>query len=246
MTASKDADGNTISYTYNATSGLLTTITDASGQVTTFTYSGNNLTSISVSSNSVVQTVVRYAYDDTTNNRLRTVTVDLTPGDNSVADGVTYTTTYTYDGTSKRVASITQKDGSTISFTYQQINGNYRVKTFTDGMGRLTTLNYTSYSTGGAVYLQTDVVDALTRTTTYTQDSAGRLTSVLSPTVGGARLETRYAYDADGNVTHDHGRSQRPQSHHHPGLRRQGQPAARGAIAWAIRLRAPTTTSTSS
>ncbi len=65
----------------------------------------------------------------------------------------------------------------------------------------LTTLNYSSYSTGGAVYLQTDVVDALTRTTTYTQDSAGRLTSVLSPTVGGARLETRYGYDADGNVT---------------------------------------------
>ncbi len=201
LTASKDVDGNTISYTYNATSGLLTTITDASGQVTTLTYTGNNLTSISVASNSVTQTVVRYAYDDTTNNRLRTVTVDLTPGDNSVADGVTYTTTYTYDGTSKRVASITQKDGSSIAFTYQQINGAYRVKTFTDAMGRLTTLNYSSYSSGGAVYLQTDVVDALTRTTTYTQDSAGRLTSVLSPTVGGARLETRYGYDADGNVT---------------------------------------------
>ncbi len=148
LTASKDADGNTVSYTYNPTSGLLTTITDASGQVTTLTYSGNNLTSISVSSNSVVQTVVRYTYDDTTNNRLRTVTVDLTPGDNSVADNVTYTTTYTYDGTSKRIASITQKDGSTISFTYQQINGAYRVKTFTDGMGRLTTLNYSSYSYG--------------------------------------------------------------------------------------------------
>jgi YD repeat-containing protein len=120
LTASKDVDGNTISYTYNATSGLLTTITDASGQVTTLAYTGNNLTSISVASNSVTQTVVRYAYDDTTNNRLRTVTVDLTPGDNSVADGVTYTTTYTYDGTSKRVASITQKDGSSIAFTYQR------------------------------------------------------------------------------------------------------------------------------
>jgi large repetitive protein len=201
LTASKDVDGNTVSYTYNATTGLLTTITDASGQVTTFTYSGNNLTSISVSSNSVVQTVVRYTYDDTTNNRLKTVTVDLTPGDNSVADNVTYTTTYTYDGTSKRVASITQSDGSTIAFTYQQINSVYRVKTFTDGMGRQTTLNYSSYSTGGAVYLQTDVVDALTRTTTYTQDASGRLTSVLSPTVGGVRLETRYGYDADGNVT---------------------------------------------
>jgi YD repeat-containing protein len=201
LTASKDSDGNTVSYTYNATTGLLTTITDASGQVTTLTYSGNNLTSISVSSNSVVQTVVRYSYDDTTNNRLKTVTVDLTPADNSVADNVVYTTTYTYDGTSKRVASITQTDGSTIAFTYQQINGLYRVKTFTDGMGRLTTLNYSSYSSGGAVYLQTDVVDALTRTTTYTQDSAGRLTSVLSPTVGGARLETRYGYDTDGNVT---------------------------------------------
>lgn len=194
---SRDADLNTVTYTY--TSGLLTQIVDQSGQTTTFTYAGTNLTSISVSSSSQTQTLTRFTYDGS--NRLSTVTVDLSPADNSVVDGQVYTTTYTYDSTSKRIATITQSDGSSVAFTYQLIDGQYRVKTYTDGEGRLTTLTYTLPSGGGAVYLQTDVLDALGFTTTYAQDSAGRLTSAFSPTMGGSRIETRYAYDASGNVT---------------------------------------------
>ena len=53
----------------------------------------------------------------------------------------------------------------------------------------------------GTLYLQTDIEDALGHVTTYEQDEDGRLTAVLSPTVGGSRLETRYAYDTDGIVT---------------------------------------------
>jgi YD repeat-containing protein len=194
---SRDADLNTVTYTY--TSGLLTQIVDQSGQTTTFTYAGTNLTSISVASNSQTQTLTRFTYDGS--NRLSTVTVDLSPADNSVVDGQVYTTTYTYESTSRRIASITQSDGSSVAFTYQLIDGQYRVKTYTDGEGRLTTLTYTLPSGGGAVYLQTDVLDALGFTTTYAQDSAGRLTSVFSPTMGGSRIETRYAYDSSGNVT---------------------------------------------
>ena len=69
-----------------------------------------------------------------------------------------------------------------------------------------------TYRVGGGavaqtVYRQTDIelrasaAAPVFSLTTFTQDNAGRLASVLSPVVGGVRLETRYAYDADGNVT---------------------------------------------
>ena len=196
---SRDTDGNAI--TYNYTGALLTSLNmaGATAQTVNFTYSGNNLTAISVVSNGVTQTLTRYSYD--ASNRLQTVTVDLTPGDNSVADNVTYTTTYTYDSTSKRIASIAQKDGSSVAFTYQNINGNYRLKTATDAQGRVTTFNYSTVTGTPSIYQQTDVVDALGLTTTYLKDTAGRLLSVQTPTVGGARIETRYTYDAtSGNV----------------------------------------------
>jgi YD repeat-containing protein len=186
----RDADDNTLTYGY--TGALLTSITDASGQTTTLVYSGNNLTEIKVVSDGRTQTLTRYTYD--TNNRLSTVQVDLTPEDTS--DARVYKTTYTYDGTSRRIASITQDDGSSVSFTYQNVNGQFRVATYTvtnAGGNRKSTFTYTD--------LKTEVKDALGLITTYTYDSAGQLTSVLSPTVGGARRETRYGYDAQGNVT---------------------------------------------
>jgi YD repeat-containing protein len=145
---SKDVDGNTTSYSY--TGSLLTSITDASGQITTLAYSGNNLMQISVSSSGQTQTRTRYAYD--ASNRLTQVTVDLSPSDNSIADGKTYVTSYTYDGTSKRVASITQGDGTTCSFIYQLIDGQYRVTSYTDGLGHVTRGNGAGSRVRGFLY----------------------------------------------------------------------------------------------
>ena len=149
---SRDADGNTV--TYNYTGSLLTSLNlanpgnvAANAQTITFTYTGNNLTAVSVASNGVTQTLTRYSYDSS--NRLQMVTLDLTPGDNSVTDNVTYTTTYAYDGTSKRIASITQKDGSSVSFTYQNINGDYRLRTATDAENRVSTFTYENVTGGG-------------------------------------------------------------------------------------------------
>jgi YD repeat-containing protein len=152
LSASRDADGNTVTYGYDPTSGNLTSITDASGQVTTFTYTGPNLTSISTTSGGgQPATLVRYYYDG--QNRLRQVVVDLTPATAGVplpdvnGDGLyetttneTYITTYTYDGTSKRVQSITQSDGSSISFGYTQIaDGTWRVSSYSEsGQGVVT------------------------------------------------------------------------------------------------------------
>ncbi len=106
-----DASGNTTTYTYNG--NLLTKVVDASGDTLWYDYSGNNLTQIrtTYADGSVIKTStrVRYAYDSS--NRLIQVTVDLTPDDNSTADGKVYQTNYTYDGTSNRVKTITQTDG---------------------------------------------------------------------------------------------------------------------------------------
>lgn len=198
---SKDVDGNTVNYRYAGS--LLTSITDASGQQTLLDYRGNNLSQIRVVSSGQTQTLTRYTYDFL--NRLQQVTVDLTPSDNSIADGKTYVTTYGYDGWSKRLTSIVQSDGSSVSFTYQSLSGQYRVKTQTvtaaTGVTRTTTFNYSSYSVSGGVYQQTDIIDPLNLTTTYKQDTSGRLIAVLSPTVGAARLETDYSYDSTGHVS---------------------------------------------
>lgn len=143
LTHSRDADGNVVSYGY--TDSLLTQITDASGQITYLDYDGGNLSQIRVVSDNVTQTLTRYSYD--ASNRLSAVRVDLSPQDNSILDGDVYVTSYTYDGASRRIESITQTDGSSISFTYELVNGQYRVRTYTDAMQRVTTLTYTSSGT---------------------------------------------------------------------------------------------------
>lgn len=143
LLSATDANGNILSYGY--TGSLLTLVTDASGEKTYLDYTGNNLTQVrTVKTDGSILTRVHYGYDS--NNRLRTVMVDLSPEDNSVTDGKTYTTTYTYDGTSTRVASITQSDGSQVSFGYTLVNGNYCVTSATQAIdatnSRTTTYSY--------------------------------------------------------------------------------------------------------
>lgn len=135
-------------YGYNG--NLLTEIYDSSGQITYLDYSGNNLSQIRVVSDGQTQTRTHYTYDSS--NRLTQVRVDLSPDDNSIADENVYTTTYTYDGASRRIASITETDGSSVAFTYALIDGRYRVQTYTDADGRVTTLSYrqTSTTPGGS------------------------------------------------------------------------------------------------
>ena len=59
---------------------------------------------------------VAYGYDQY--GRLDRVAIDLSPSDNNIDNGKLLTSTYTYDGTSQRIASITKNDGRQTRFQY--------------------------------------------------------------------------------------------------------------------------------
>jgi YD repeat-containing protein len=189
LLSSTDPSGNSLTYIY--TGNLLTQVTDASGEQLCFDYSGNNLTQVrTVTAGNVTTIRTRYDYD--TSNRLWHVTTDLTPEDNSVSDGKTYVTTYTYDGTSNRVETVSQTDGASLSFGYTQIDGSWKVTSVVDALGHATTFNY-----AGAV---TRVTDALNAETRFTKDSEGRLLQIEAPAVAGVSLVNSFSYNTAGDL----------------------------------------------
>ncbi|HYC68886.1 pesticin C-terminus-like muramidase [Brevundimonas sp.] len=203
ITKQSDTDGNSLTFTYTG-AGLISRITTQDGAYTDFTWSGNNLTQL-VSTyrdpqtpvNWLTQTRTRYAYDAL--NRLTSVTVDLSPTDNAVTDGKTYITTYTYDGTSNRVASISQTDGSRVDIGYEA-SGAYRVTSITQsvaaGVSRTTSYTYVSAT-------RTDVTDPAGLITSLEYETAtGRLTKITEPaaTQGGTAQVREFTYDTHGNL----------------------------------------------
>ena len=181
LVSATDPDGNSLTLAYDEASGLVSSVASSSGELTYYDYNpSRQLTQIRTAYKSTAAAVaadrtltrVRYAYDAA--NRLTQVIVDLSPEDNSVADGRTYITRYTYDGTSRRVASIVDGDGTTVSFTY--VDG--KVDTITDGLGRITRMTYApaaSSSTATANLAELSTTDTQT-TTTHTLDP-GALTA---------------------------------------------------------------------
>lgn len=193
-----DPSGNTVTYTYNP-NGTVESATSANGEVTWYDYTGTNLAKIrTVDAAGNTLTTVRYTYDGS--NRLFTVVVDLTPADNSVDDGKTYVTYYTYDGASKRIASVTQTDGTSLRFEYVQVDGAYKVQSVTDALGAVTTF---AYVTSGQGARTTTVTDALGAKSVYRYDAEGRLwqmrVGVTDTNELGVSLVS-YTYDGDGNV----------------------------------------------
>jgi YD repeat-containing protein len=190
LLSTADAMGTLTSYTYDAASGRLASVQSASGEAVYYEYSAGNLAQIRrVDTGGATSTRVRYAYDSS--NRLKSVTLDLTPDDNAVADGNTYVTTYTYDGTSKRVASIGQADKTVLGITY---DSSARVATLTDALGQVTGFAYDSANRTGTV------TDALMRQTVYGYDSAGQLSRITAPAAGGASAVFTFEYSASGDL----------------------------------------------
>jgi len=188
---SRDTGGNALTYAYGA-NGFLGSVTTAAGETTFYDYTGNNLSQVRTVVGTVTTTRVHYGYD--TSNRLASVSVDLSPADNSVADGNAYQTTYAYDGPSNRIASITQSDGTSLAFTYVDLGGgNFKVATMRDALGQTTTFVY-------GVGLST-VIDAQGLATRYDYDASGQLTRITAPAAVGSTPSTQqFAYNANGDV----------------------------------------------
>ncbi len=208
ITAQRDPSANQITYTYNA-SGQLTRVESPVRVGSTNTtesvyldYTGALLTQVrtvykNASNVDVTRTRVRYEYD--ASNRLSRVRVDLSPDDNSIATGTTFDTTYTYDGTSSRVASITQGDGSRLDFVHTLVGSTYRVTQITQttaagGAVRTTNIAYDT------VNRTTTITDPLNYATVFTYDASNRLTRITAPAVGGTTQSVQFGYDADSNV----------------------------------------------
>jgi YD repeat-containing protein len=136
---------------------------------------------------------VEYSYDGL--GRLTTVTRDLSPTDSSIADGGVFATNYSYDGTSPRIAGVTQSDGTSVFFTYDTAG---RVSTVRDHSGATSTQWVFTYSPATA---STGITDGNGRLWTYRYDpTSQQLTQILTPAVGGAALSTKFTYDTSGNL----------------------------------------------
>lgn len=196
-----DGDGNLLRYEY-AANGLLQKVISDSGESTELVYDSMpgreaNLLSIRTvtlgvgTGNLKLQTRVRYDYDDL--NRLKQVTVDLSPQDDSTADGQVYITRYTYDGSSKRVASLWQSDGGSLSFSYDSAG---RVASVTDALGAITRYTYEATCS--------TVTDALGNVTRYNYDASLRLASIESPAANsvtaGVTATQRFQYNDNGDL----------------------------------------------
>lgn len=169
---------------------------DSSGETIWYDYDGTKLSAVRVeykdtAQNLVSRTTVRYTYDP--QGRLKTVVVDLTPEDNSITDLKTYTTTYAYDGNSKRVKSLRLDDRDSLDFTYELVGGVYRVKS---AIGSGTRMDFT-YDLAAR---RTTVTDEFLRQWQFDYDTAGQLVRQVSPSVGSTTITQTYAYDVDGNV----------------------------------------------
>ncbi len=189
LTSVQDNNGTNLLYSYDSADRLISIRDSSSLNELIYQYDGtsNRIKRIDTKVGGVVSQNVYYEYD--TANRLSKVITDLTPSDNLITDQKVYTTTYAYDGSSSRIASITQSDGSSVQFSYEldTTNNVYRVTTVKDSQGT-TTFSYAAN--------KTTVTNSLQEVWEYSYNASQQLTSIKN-----ANAEvSSFSYDTDGNV----------------------------------------------
>ncbi|RUL72743.1 LysM peptidoglycan-binding domain-containing protein [Dyella choica] len=192
--------GSGASYSFSYSNGQLGQIMASDGDTLLFGYNtSHQLISLSIQeippgqSTAVTRQAVSYGYDS--QGRLTSVTTTLA-SDTDSSTTASYTSTYTYQGTTDLISSVTQSDGTTVSYTYtQDAQGVYQVTGVTTGSGSAAQTIALSYGTHS-----TTVTDGLGDATTYQTNAQGQLTSVIAPAVNGSSSTTTYTYDANGNL----------------------------------------------
>jgi YD repeat-containing protein len=203
IAAITDSTGRSVAYGYDPANNL-TDVTDAAGGNTHFTYDGNHrLLTIRDPRGNTVRTNTYDAYGRTLTqsdalNRTHTMDYTSIPGSTKVTDpkgnvrvlqfshNVVFaetkgygtpsaaTWTYTYDLATLGVATMTDPNGHTTTFTWHP-SGN--------PLTRTDALNHQTSWTYNASGEPLTVTDAKSVTTTSTYDAAGNLTSTSTPLV---------------------------------------------------------------
>lgn len=197
LLTSTDYAGNKTSYALNANGTVATvTLPAPSSGATAPVYSyGYNSYGKPNSMTKPDGTVTTSAYDE--DEDLTSTTVDAGSGHLNLE------TRYAYDITGN-LTSIIDPKGNTTSYSYDSLRRQLTSTLPADAQGNTYTASMT-YSPNGQVasmvqpvaYTGASTKTLLTRTTTYTYDLAGELTSVLDPTGD----TTSYVYDGAGRQT---------------------------------------------
>lgn len=197
LTSITDKNGNQLVVAYNG-DGAIDHVTDAVGRAISFTYDGNGRP-VGMMTPGNLQAIFAY---DVRGNLIRTV--DL------------YGTEILYQYDLDNYMTAMSYAGKTISYTYDTSGGWKHVATVTDAEGQVR--KYQGYDGSSSVsYTSSRITDARGNITTYTRDSAGRTTGVISPSgfstakvyTGGLPVTERdqrerttfSTYDARGNLT---------------------------------------------
>lgn len=187
LTKRSDADGEVriVYNTQNQASSVVLKKTDGTEDVSTLVYHANGLLKgLKTSSANGASQLVTYEYD--TSNRLSKVRVDLTPA--NATDAVFYDTVFTYVGTTSRLETVSQSDGSKLTIGYY---ADGRIKSLTDAANRTTLAEYINAN-------QTRLTVA-GEVTDYFFDGAERLLRT-ERTVGFDRLVSSYSYTVNGQL----------------------------------------------
>ncbi|WP_341208313.1 LysM peptidoglycan-binding domain-containing protein [uncultured Sphingomonas sp.] len=198
-----DAAGNALTFAYDPNLATrLTSITADNGDSISFTYDTTDnarplkllATTVRFTDTATTQVklrTTRYGYDSAGN--LTSTTWDLTPDDNSIADGKIYRVDYTY--TDGKLSKIAGSDGSQLDIGYSA----GKVSTLTETVGASVTRT-TTIAIGSS---ESTVTDALGQVTRMTYNADGTLASIVAPpAVTGATAQvTSFTYNAKGDVT---------------------------------------------
>ena len=169
------SDGHSITFTRDS-QGRITAITGPGGAIDTYNYdaAGNLASSTDADGNTTT-----YAYD--ANHDLLSAT----------GPGATEPFQQEQYDQSGRLVAITNGDGQTVQISSDP---GARTGTFTDPADRLTLVD--SYDARGDLIEEQAIGGGTTRTSTWTYNSEGQVTSVTDP-LGNTQS---YGYDADGNL----------------------------------------------